>query len=502
VTDEARRQLRRADPHSPDSIFRAVAVAVREGLAQEALPVAEAGASRWPGDPRMWQVLGLAQRALEDSAGAIDAFARAARLAPLDPLIAHSLARVTLVGGLPATALFDRARTLAPNDGSVLLGRAAAQFAQNEAEAAIADLDQVLDRHPLWTDGHAALARLRWMSGARDVFTASLERALHVAPGESALWLSLIDMLMSAERYADALAVIARARAAAGANRAFDRLEAACVAERGEIDAADRLFAALGPPEDGAAALRYARHLLRSRRPGDAAAAVEPWLESDPSHALWPYAATAWRMTGDPRWMWLEGDPRFVGVYDIGDKVGGLDALADRLRALHLAVDQPLDQTLRGGTQTDGALFARIEPEIRALRAAILAAVEAHVARLPARDPRHPLLGPARAPIRFAGSWSVRLAAEGFHINHVHSAGWISSAFYVALPQAHMGGPAHAGWLSLGEVGELGLDLPPIRLVEPKPGRLVLFPSTMWHGTRPFAGGERLTVAFDVARCA
>jgi len=26
----------------------------------------------------------------------------------------------------------------------------------------------------------------------------------------------------------------------------------------------------------------------------------------------------------------------------------------------------------------------------------------------------------------------------------------------------------------------------------------VLFPSFMFHGTRPFAGGERLTVAFDL----
>ena len=105
-----------------------------------------------------------------------------------------------------------------------------------------------------------------------------------------------------------------------------------------------------------------------------------------------------------------------------------------------------------------------------------------------------------RAPIRFAGSWSVRLTGEGFHVNHVHPAGWISSAFYVALPEAAMGGEAHAGWLSLGEPqAELGLDLPPIRLIEPRPGRLVLFPSTMWHGTRPFATGERLTVAFDVA---
>jgi hypothetical protein len=82
----------------------------------------------------------------------------------------------------------------------------------------------------------------------------------------------------------------------------------------------------------------------------------------------------------------------------------------------------------------------------------------------------------------------------------VHPAGWLSSALYVVLPPESERGAGEAGWLSLGEATELGLPLPPIRLVEPKPGQLVLFPSTMWHGTRPFTAGERLTVAFDVKR--
>jgi hypothetical protein len=34
--------------------------------------------------------------------------------------------------------------------------------------------------------------------------------------------------------------------------------------------------------------------------------------------------------------------------------------------------------------------------------------------------------------------------------------------------------------------------------VEPRPGRLALFPSTMWHATMPFDDGERLVLAFDV----
>ena len=37
----------------------------------------------------------------------------------------------------------------------------------------------------------------------------------------------------------------------------------------------------------------------------------------------------------------------------------------------------------------------------------------------------------------------------------------------------------------------------PRRVVEPEPGRLVLFPSYMWHGTIPFGSGDRLTAAFD-----
>jgi hypothetical protein len=29
-------------------------------------------------------------------------------------------------------------------------------------------------------------------------------------------------------------------------------------------------------------------------------------------------------------------------------------------------------------------------------------------------------------------------------------------------------------------------------------GQIVMFPSTLWHGTWPFPAGERLNLAFDV----
>jgi tetratricopeptide (TPR) repeat protein len=494
------RLLRSTDPKDADQVFRAVILANREGLEADALPLARAAAEANPGDARMWQVLGLVQRRLEDLGPAVAALEKAAALAPDEPLIAHTLARATMEAGLPAIDLFDRAHALAPNDAAILLGRVAAQFAEGRLDDAIAGVEEQLGANPGWIQGHASAARLRWMKGERRAFTASMERAVAAFPDAILVWRELIDTFMHAALYDEALDAIARARRGAGDSPIFDAQEAVSLAEMGRTGAADKAFAAIWPIGHVTMAARYLRHLLRAGRAEEAAAFAETWLGRDPDNLTIPYLSVAWRLTGDPRWQWLEGDERLIGVYDIADSVPSLTALAERLRGLHLSLHQPLEQSLRGGTQTDGPLFSRIDPEIVALRKAIVEMVERHVAQLPPPTPGHPTLQERRGPIRFAGSWSVRLTGEGFHVNHVHPAGWISSAFYVALPGAAMGGAGHAGWLSLGEVGELGLALPPIRLVEPKPGRLVLFPSSTWHGTRPFAEGERLTVAFDVAR--
>jgi len=130
----------------------------------------------------------------------------------------------------------------------------------------------------------------------------------------------------------------------------------------------------------------------------------------------------------------------------------------------------------------------------------IEAAVRDYIDHLPPAEPGHPLLGTPRGEMRFAGSWSVRLSAQGFHVAHTHPVGWISSALHVALPDPAVLGEAPSGWLRFGAPPpELGLDLPSYCEIAPKPGRLILFPSTLWHGTVPFADGERLSIAFDIS---
>lgn len=498
----ARAALRSARPQDATAVFNAAIDALGAQLEDEALPLVDAATRAHPQDPRLWQVAGLLHRQIEDLGPAIAAFRKAAALAPSDARIAHSLARVHLEAGLPSVGLFRAAWRLAPLDGDLILGLAAALDAEQGVEAALAQLEQVLAQHPLWMPGHDLSARLRWQRGERETFTGSLDRVIAEQPRNMDLWSALILVHVNGDLYDRALDAVGRGRRAAGSALLFDVNEAVCRSELGEGTAVDPLFGRLAHLDDPIVRVRHVRHLLRTGRPAEAAALAEQMRDRPGAELFWPYLATAWRMTGDPRWAWLEDDPRFVGVYDISARLPPLDILAERLRTLHRTTHQPLEQSVRDGTQTDGALFARLEPEIRQLRQAIAATVAEHIAQLPPRDPAHPLLAPPRGGrVRFAGSWSVRLGGGGgHHANHVHPMGWLSSALYVALPPAEARGPEPAGWLTLGEPqAQLGLDVPPFRMVEPKPGRLVLFPSTMWHGTRPFGAGERLTVAFDVA---
>ena len=491
---------RAAAAPAPPDLARDALAALGTPAALAMLPAIEAALKAAPGDARLWQVLGLIERQSNRRERAIPALRRAAALAPSDASVAHGLARTLFEAGIDSVDEYGRALQLAPGDPQVIAGLTSALVAAGRSAEAVAGLEQIVARSPAWGAGHKLLADLRWLGGERAGFTRSFDEALAERPHDLELRRGQLLSLVHAEQFDAALGAIASGRAAMGDLPLFTANEAVCRSELGDLAGAAALFERLTGIDDPALEVRRIRHLLRAGRPDAAAALVDRGCAGADAAFYWPYAATVWRMTGDARADWLEGDARLVGAFDIGSSLPPLDEVAARLRALHTARGQPLEQSVRGGTQTDGNLFWHIDPLIVAVREAVRAAIADYVAQLPPPDAAHPLLGPRRDAIDFAGAWSVRLTASGFHANHVHPQGWISSALYIALPAADAGDP-QAGWLKLGEPdARLGLDLAPTRLIEPRPGRLVLFPSAMWHGTRPFADGERLTIAFDVAR--
>lgn len=456
-----------------------------------------------PHDASAWQRLGFAYADEQRLTEAARAFAEAAALDPRDARSAFARARASLDAGLAAAELFQQAMALDPGNLQAVNGLADSLTAQGEPAAAEALLVQTLERQPDWIAGHRSLAALRFTAGDSRSFAQSYARACGREPQHLALRLAWFSELAQAHDWEAALAVIAEGERLMGARPAFAAARTFVACESGDVERAEDLFAAMSAVDDDFLRIARLRHCLRTGRFEMAEQVAVQCLQGPSAATVWPYLSLIWRLRGAPQAGWLDGDPPYIRVIDLEFSASDLEALAAVLRRLHMARGPYLEQSVRGGTQTDTnrQLLLRAEPEIQAVRDKVCAAIRGFVAALPAHVPGHPLLGVARGRIRFSGSWSVRLRAQGFHVSHTHPNGWISSALYVSLPAAHQLGAAPAGWIRFGAPpATLGLTLPAYRQIEPKPGRLVLFPSTMWHETLPFDDGERLVIAFDVRK--
>ena len=90
----------------------------------------------------------------------------------------------------------------------------------------------------------------------------------------------------------------------------------------------------------------------------------------------------------------------------------------------------------------------------------------------------------------------------GFHDVHFHPPGWLSGVYYPQVPPGVGDGVSgHEGWIEFGRAYYMlqSEDEPPVRLLKPEPGLIVLFPSYLGHRTIPFAEQDyRISVAFDV----
>ena len=98
--------------------------------------------------------------------------------------------------------------------------------------------------------------------------------------------------------------------------------------------------------------------------------------------------------------------------------------------------------------------------------------------------------------------WAAVLKGQGNLVPHIHLDGYLGGVYYVRLPAITARADANqASWFELGrppeELGVAGEM--PTRRIQPREGRMILFPSYFYHGTVPFEAGEdRISVAFDV----
>ena len=435
---------------------------------------------------------------------AVTAFQNALRLRPGHMPWQHNLAIALRLSGHAGRALplFRECARAMPDTAEVHYNLGHCLQDSGEGAEAARAYRAALRVAPADAGIHASLHALVWTHGDPDAAFDAYRQAVQSHPDNIELRTAMANRLVMAGRAEQALAVLQPALD--HPDRTADLLlhyGKAMWSSARPAEALDAFYQALDTePGHPATQRELARSLIVLDRPYDARPVIAQRLTQEP----WDQQALALQVLTD----------RLTGVAD-----GRLSALSlirsfrldpdgftcaefndqlDReLDQFHHGHTHPVDQTLRGGTQTADDLFRHMTPCLRTLRLMIEEAVTRYIADLP-DDRMHPFLARKRNGFDFSGSWSVRLQSGGYHTNHIHPEGWISAVYYVALPATSE--EKQQGWLTFGETGlNLGERETILTRIKPEAGMLVLFPSYFYHGTVPFDGdAHRTTIAFDI----
>ena len=397
-----------------------------------------------------------------------------------------------------------RARlAVAPQDDEARALLGAVLHMRGHTAAGIAEYDGVLVRRPQDLDLRCNLAHALLEAGRGDAGLACLRGA----PGRSdhpQLRAAQGALLHALGRDAEALAVL-RAVTATGQVDETAWLNLALV-ERARGAHAAALAALdeacdIGPDHARAAAERVEVLLLLGRA-DDACEAADRFLDRHPGdRQLLAAAALALAAAGEHAAARDIADPRrMVTLHDHADGVL-TPALCAELAAIveHDASgrDDPFGKATQGGRQT-GELDPASHPALLALESLLLDLLRAEA---PAdADERHIDAGDIGLRL-----WGTRLTAGGAQSPHHHPLGQMSGVVYVGQPEDMQATDPEAGALAFGrppariaQAPGLAGALDAEHVVAPAPGLVVLFPSHLWHATRPFsAAGARVSLAFD-----
>jgi uncharacterized protein (TIGR02466 family) len=474
------------------------ALAEREA---RALTVAE------PRDREAWSALGSALYAQSRPEQAAAALRRAVALDTGYGVARENLAIVLGVLDKAEEALAELAacERLGRKGPALEMARARALMQLDRYEDSEAVLEGILARSPDDRDAQFLLAQLRHIRGDADF--ARSARAAAERPGAPAMTRAFYgDLLRRTGRFADAEAVLRGLMASEGQHPHLQSSLATVLQESARYAESVPLARAAweARPDDATFAENLVANLVAA---GDAAAAlpiVERFHASAPGDQRWiTYRADIARQAGESLFSEWCDVGRLVRVYELEPPAGYRtiaefhEELIPALESRHRHSAHPLDQSLRGGTQTSRGLLADPHPVIQQYVAQLARPIAAYQADI-GRDATHPMLSRNTAAARPVGCWSVRLKRGGFHVNHIHPEGWISSAYYVSVPAEVADTEAQSGWIKFAEPRYPMPGGTPLRTIQPRAGRLVLFPSYLWHGTNPILGDEpRLTIAFD-----
>ena len=339
-----------------------------------------------------------------------------------------------------ATAAFELALADSPGSAAALEGLGAAKQRLGDDAAAIDAFEQAIARDPNSRLAHANLGTLLLQVGRLDDAIAQIRGAITLIPGLAGLHANLGQALCQSGQ---ADAAIAAYDTALGLDPYMTQATAGKIIAQG---------------------LRDNDH-----------AAVMPALDYD-------------RILAGTQ---ITHVPGYASVAAFND------ALVDAVLKDPDLTSDPSDKTTRIGAQTGELLGPRAGP-FAALETLLSNTAATYLRHLASLGSAFPVPVPAQWTL---SAWGTVLDSGGHQEPHNHPGQFASGVYYVQMPDRldPAGGPDQ-GAIEFGRP-PAALGPPPgaLKLVRPRTGMLVLFPSYLWHRTIPCHGDRpRISIAFDI----
>ena len=456
--------------------------------------------------------LGNIYKAEHDFVAAIAYYKQALSVNPRYVNALHNLGIAYRMTGDFSAAIkcFNEAKLIAPNISDIDFNEANTQFDMGNYPAAEQAYWNALRKAPDNCEVHETLNEFYWQTGKKSEFGKSFKLAVEHLPNDARLRHAYAESLFSSGAKAQASVVVEEALKLDKTPELL-HLKGKFMAAEGDIKLAISVIEPALLNEYKLSNALDLIELLIIDFDYDKALHQITYAEKIAPHnqLLIAYKSICWRLTNDPRYEWLVDYQKHIQTYDIpvpngySSRAMFLDELEAALLSMHQTQHEPLKQTLKFGTQTPGRLFYQPIKPIIDLKKSFEEVTLDYISSLP-DDSLHPLLSRKTNHVNFSGSWSVKLKANGFHVNHVHPEGWLSSSFYVKVPDfsRYDQSSEHAGAIKFGESSMNLKEREKIsKIVTPSAGLVVLFPSYVWHGTIPFNGPDdifRLTAPCDI----
>lgn len=465
-----------------------------------------------PGHLQALRLRGILARERGDIALSLNLLDQAVQAAPqsAQPLAERALTQLASGALQVAETDLRAARRLAPNDIGILTNLGALLQHRGHLQAACELYREVLTQDPDDMEVRCNLAQALADTGEASAALAEASTALQRS-GEHPTALATVGaVLLNQHRYAEAREKLAKATAqqphddmtlvnyalsaaACGDDAtAIRALQQAVEANPRNARATADLINALSAAGDDTGALQLSEQFLH-HHPGERL-------------VLGGYAQALLNAGQYEAAMKLLDCARLVQVFDYPATNAAITALTLNAQLTGEILQDPsrltdpLSKSTYGGEQTgelDLARSAALQEFARYADTCIRHAVAAYTA---AGLQGHPLMAPAAEHWNLR-AWGTVLHAGGQQKAHMHPLGWLSAVYYVSLPADMNRGDPEAGWLEFGAPPErfCQRQSAPRTRYEPRPGRLLVFPSWFWHQTVPFDAAEpRVSIAFDV----